>query len=200
MKYLIVNLFVIISSVAFSQTSEIDSLCQEYDKKIQQAIDEELTFEMPRIQIKTTLSKRAIGPVDHEITIYFDEYEVEIGQEGQDVFHKEAVIRKVEFEVESGSYRLFYQYYFDKGGILILYTESEMGYQCVEKSTYFLDKEAIRITQKPFTKSEQPCDEKPESFDKKELTKTEKAAASWLLDEAKKFRELLFLNYEFVKN
>jgi hypothetical protein len=200
MKHLIISLFILSAGQAFSQIEEKDSTCNAYDKKIDKALKEEATFEMPNIHIHTVLSKRAIGPVDHDIVIYFDEYEVEIGPDGMGNFHKEAVIRKVEFTISSVSYTIQNDYYFDSGGMLIKHVESEMGYRCAERSTYFEDKEAIGIKLKPLSKKDAPCDEKEEAYDKTNLTKTEKAEASWILDEAKKFREILFLQYEIVKN
>ncbi|MCB9224589.1 MAG: hypothetical protein R2780_10000 [Crocinitomicaceae bacterium] len=200
MKNLIINLFLISSMIAYSQNEQTDKICKEYDQKIQTAIDEEVIYAVPQIQITTTLSKRAIGPVNHKITIYFDEYEIEI-EEGEEVsFHKEAVIRKVEFTIASVSYQIDYHYYFDEGGLLIRYDEKEIGYECVHTTTYFKDKEPTRIVQKPLTDENCQAEKPAESFDKKELGKREKAEATWILDEAKKFRELLFLNYEFVKN
>lgn len=197
MKHLIISLFILSSSSVFSQIQEIDSICNQYDKKIAQAIEEEAWEGLPKIETKSKLIKRAIGPVEHLITIYFDEYEVELGQEGMDVFHKEAVIRKVEMVVESVSYKMEYSYYFDTGGLLIKYHMREVGYNCLERTWHFDDKKVVRVKQNPL---EADClENKPvETFDR-EPNADDKMRASWILDEAKKLREILFLNYELLK-
>ena len=200
MKYLILSLFAIISTNSIAQTEEIDKICNDYDEKIAKAEEEEVPEMAPKIEVTCQLTKRAIGPVNHKINIYFKEYEVEIGQPGQDVFHKEAVIQKVEFNISSVSYNVTYSYYFDEGGILIKYVERSEGYDCLLKEVYFEEKEAIRIKQLALTGEACIGEEKAETFDHTDPSKDEKAQASWILDDANRFREILFANYELIKN
>ena len=198
-KLATIALTLLISHI-WAQTNEIDETCKEYDDKIALAEAEEMPELVPYLKISCTLIKRAIGPVDHLVTIYFDEHEIEIGQPGQDVFHKEAVIRKATFSISAVSYNIHYSYYFNEGGILIKYVERQVGYGCRIIENYFGEKGVIRMKQQPLEADCEESDIDAETFDKTELTKEEKASASWILDDANKFRDILFNNYELIKN
>lgn len=200
MKYLIISTFIALSIGARAQSEKIDEICASYDKMIGSAEEAEETA--PRMKLTTNLIKRAIGPVSHEIIIYFDEHEMIIeGDEQEDTdYHKEAVIRKVEFQVSSASYTMDYSYYFDEGGILIKYALRNEGYSCYLKQVYFSGKTASRIKLDPFTNENCKPEDNPKVYDHKELTKNEKAEASWLMEDANIFRQLLFLNYQLIKD
>lgn len=200
MKYLIISAFIALSIGARAQTEKIDEICTSYDKIISST--EEAEEAAPRMKVTTNLTKRAIGPVSHEITIYFDEHEmiIEGGEEEDTDFHKEAVIRKVEFRISSVSYTMDYSYYFDEGGILIKYALRNIGYSCYLKQVYFSGKSASRIKLDPITNEDCKSEDNPKGYDHKELTKDEKAGASWLMEDANTFRQLLFLNYQLIKN
>lgn len=202
MKKLIISVFLIAGITTYAQTDGIEKLCQDYDQKITKAIEEEMPEALPSIKVSCFLSKRAIGPVNHLITIYFDEHEMEItGEEQEDPsFHKEAVIRKAEFTLSSGSYTDTYSYYFNEGGILIKYQVETEGYSCYKKEVYFDEKGAIRETLTPNDNGPCPQEDNPKGYDKTELSKQEKASASWFQEDANKFRQILFLNYELMKD
>jgi hypothetical protein len=197
MKQWIITLFISISISSNAQTEEIDSLCYVWDISIAEA--EEAEDYVPVIRTNSTLMKRAIGAVEHRIIIYFDEHELEIGQEGQDVFHKEAVIRKAYVKYYTPSCEIHLVYYFDEGGILIKYSKAEEGYLCQKKQVYFKEESPIRTKQGLYEGDW--CEQSSEdNYDRTQLTKEDKVEASWIQEEAKMLREILFLNYELIKN
>ncbi|UKN00826.1 hypothetical protein K6119_13915 [Paracrocinitomix mangrovi] len=200
MKKLIIIAVSLFTINVFAQTDAIDEQCTSYDKMLIQA--EEEAVPIGKMKVSCQLVKRAIGPVDHEITIYFDEHETIITQDDseQEEFLKEAVIRKVEFEISSVSYKMKYAYYFDEGGLLVKVDYVETGYECYHKESYFKSKTLIRVKQTATEGEDCQTEEKAETYDHTSPTKEEKAAASWHLADADKFRLILFNNYELMKN
>lgn len=190
----------LISMNAFAQTDEIEKICQDYDAQIAQSIEEESPELVPHINITANLIKRAIGSVQHNITIYFDEIETEENGSETDEFIKEAVIRKVEFSLTSGSYKIDYSYYFDEDGKLILYSERSVGYSCYFIQTYFKQKTAVRIKQQAISEENCDAEEETENFDHRNLSNDELAEALWIISDSDNFKKLLFYNYELIKD
>lgn len=186
-------------SEAYAQTDQIEKICKEYDEKLSRAAEEEIPESVPNLKVNCTLTKRAIGPVDHQITIYFDEHEHEVEDMGDELM-KEAVIRKVEFEISAASYTVNYSYYFNEAGLLIKYVERSIGYECFLKQVYFNEKLPVRIQQDKITGDNCMSEKEAEVYVHTELSKKEKASATWLLEDADKFRQILFANYELFKD
>lgn len=186
---------------AQNQTEDIDKLCQEYDEQIQKAEDEEVDFLPPHFTIKSILQERAIGPVERTIKLYFDEIEEieEPFEEGEYTLQYEyALLRKAVTMVETGSYSIKTELYFDKNGYLIKFRYTQDGYECYEELTYFEEHKPIRITHK---RAECPDNEDEiEPFDKIDLSKEEIANAKLLLNQAEKYREMMQNQYSLIKN
>lgn len=186
---------------AQNQTEDIDKLCQEYDEQIQKAEDEEVDFLPPHFTIKSILQERAIGPVERTIKLYFDEIEEieEPFEEGEYTLQYEyALLRKAVTMVQTGSYSIKTELYFDKNGYLIKFRYTQDGYECYEELTYFEEHKPIRITHK---RAECPDNEDEiEPFDKIDLSKEEIANAKLLLNQAEKYQVILLQQYDLIKN
>ncbi|MEX1001137.1 MAG: hypothetical protein WDZ35_03400 [Crocinitomicaceae bacterium] len=197
MKNLIIILLLLSSGTAFAQVNESDEICNAYDSLLAKAVKEGDVTHISQLNIKTTLIKRAIGPVAHEINIYFDEFEI-IHEDDQFPPEKKAAIRKVKFSINAGSYTIQYQYYFDKKGGLIKYNEVEIGYECIIRNIYYKKDAPVRITLKPTNRGCLPED-RVKPYDKTDLSKKDKLKAATALKEANQFKELLKLNYELLR-
>ena len=204
MKEAVVFMFLLIGTIAQGQTEKIDSICNAYDELIAQAIEEELDFYPPKIIISSTLNKRAIGPVDHTIKLYFDEIEevehpIE-GEENEYMTYKYAVLRKVVVIFESGSYLIESNYYLDENGFLIKFYFNENGYECYEESAYFEAHQPIRITHTETITEDCPeDDERAISYDKTKLNDEEIATAKLLLEAVEKYHVMLLNQYEIIR-
>jgi hypothetical protein len=198
MKATIVFMFLLIGTIAQSQSDKIDSLCTAYDELIAQAIEEELDFYPPKISISSTLNRRAIGEVNHTIHLYFDEHEEleEPETDDEDVlFYNYALLRKVEFIIESGSYKFSYIYYFDEIGFLIRYNEQEIGYGCKEKTCYFDEHKVFKITQESI-QTETCYEEQPaEEYVHNKPSENELSDSQSVLKEAEEYRSMLQVLY-----
>ncbi|MDG1913929.1 MAG: hypothetical protein P8I55_04980 [Crocinitomix sp.] len=82
MKTVFILLFCLLSFVSFSQIETIDARIAEYDAKIAEAIAEEMEEITPHLSTSCPLMLPAIGPVNHEIDIYFEHYQEESGADG----------------------------------------------------------------------------------------------------------------------
>ena len=205
-KIAIISLVILSSVSAYTQTTvgQINKICQAYDDQIQQAEEEEVEFLPPHITINSTLNKRAIGPVEHSIVLYFDEYEEfeEPEQDNEYVMpNKYAMLRKAIVVYESGSYTITTHYYLDEQGYLIKFIFSEIGYECYAQTTYFDEHEPIRISQESINSSD--ClllDEESIEYDKTEFNEQEKSDAQLLVVLAEQYREMLANQYDLIKD
>ncbi len=189
---------------AQNQTEDIDKLCQEYDDQIQKAVDEEVDFLPPHFTIKSILQERAIGPVERTIKLYFDEIEeIESSENGDEYSmpYEYAILRKAVTLIETGSYTIKTEQYFDEHGYLIKFKYIQEGYECYEELTYFKEHTPIRITH--ITELPEKCpnnEDEIESYDKTELNEQEIATAKLLLKQAEKYREMMQNQYSLIKN
>ena len=207
---LVITLSFLIASQLHGQNSAleksilIDKICTDYDSLIQQSIEEEMDFYPAHITIKSTLSKRAIGEVDHTIKLYFDEheeFEEPVDEEEYYMPLKYAIIRKAIVILESGSYLIESNFYFDEDGYLVKFYFSENGYECYEETSYFDQHKPIRITHKEIeTELCSDYDDPVEPYDKTNLNDTEKASALLLVKQAEKYRQILTNQYDIIKD
>ena len=179
---------------AIGQADEIDSKCADYDTLIARDVRDGMDV-VPKITVNATLIKRAIGPVKHDIVMYFDEYEVM--NESDFPHQKRATLRKVKFDINAGSYAIRYQYYFNPKGHLIKYNEVEVGYECIIRDIYFQKNKAIRVKLAPTNKGCLPED-MVKGYDRTDLSEKDKNHAQLAQKEAQKFKELLRQHYALI--
>jgi len=139
--------------------------------------------------------------LDSFINISFDEIEeIESSENGEEYSmpYEYAVLRKAVTLIETGSYTIKTEQYFDEHGYLIKFRYTQDGYECYEELTYFEEHKPIRITHK---RAECPDNEDEiEPFDKIDLSKEEIANAKLLLNQAEKYREMMQNQYSLIKN
>ena len=162
-----------------SIVTNIDSICTNYDNEIKMAIEEELDFLPPKFTITSTLMMRAIGEVNSKTTLYFDVIEKDDIDDYGNI--DTCVLRKIDVELQSGSYFIHKQYYFNSDGNLIFHKIHDEGYDCWEQSYYYLDSTCIQINQKPLSVENCNLDVIAESFKHTKLTQNEITTALSIL-------------------
>ena len=199
MKTLVLLLTLWIAAPIFAQSTidEIDALVSNYDKRLTNAMLEEEEYLVPHLEVKSQIMKRAIGIVDHTITIYFDKNDkmMETKTHTKEVHH--ATIRKANFQLISGSYTIDYAYSYNEQGDLIYYEEKMIGYSCYTKKMYFLEGVCVRVSKKAIkTDACEPTDEK--DYKRIALTKEDKEESDYVLKKAEQFKALLKVNYSIL--
>jgi hypothetical protein len=191
MKLLMTLLCILpLSFLHAEKINEIDSLAAAYDYRIAAMEAEEEPFLVPHITTSSYLMKRAIGGVQHDITIYFDIVQSE---------EPSANIRKVSFTLKSGSYNIQYSYYFDLEGGLIYYHEKDENayYDCQEWRLYFEGSQCLQLMKNPIKTN--GCEgssittQKTTQFNDKEQEKIKMIQV-----EAQQFAKLLALHYALM--
>ena len=188
MKLIVALLFAFSTSFSYANKIDaVDSIVTAYDDRIATMEMEEEPFLVPHITTSSYLMKRAIGGVQHDITIYFDMTQSE---------EPSAVIRKVSFTLNSGSYNIQYSYYFDQDGRLIYYHEKdENAYNdCQEWRLYFNAKTCLQLNHQPVTTDGCEGSSAPNRTTS-QFNDEEQAKIKTIQTEAEQFAELLSLHY-----
>lgn len=191
-------------SFSFAQLSDIpderiDQLVMEYDSYLYQHESEDMLDYVPHITISSHLIKRAIGGVDHAITIYFDRNDVMLHTETDSWEEYEAVIRKATFTIKSGSYQIHCTYHFDENGRFILATQKNIDYNygCFVKNYYFENGDCFKTVLRPFEMDEN-CESTIEYQESNKLNDDQKAEVVIMKREVEKLRKILELNYALM--
>jgi hypothetical protein len=201
MKTINILVFCLLSFVSFSQIEAIDAHIAEYDAKIAEAVAEEMEEITPHISTTCPLMLPAIGPVNHEIDIYFEHYreESELDESGMVTI---CSIRKVSFQIVSGSYQFDYTYYFNANGQLIFHSErvEDADYGCTLSSYYFKDDKCIQLKSELLATEfcELPDENQPEI--RTELSEIERFTVKWIQESSEKFKSLLALYADLMFN
>ncbi len=180
------------------QITKIDSTVRAYNEQLWQFESEGMEEFTPHLTITSDIIKRAIGPVNHEITIYFDRHDeiVEDEESSREVY--KATIRKVSFGLNTGSYTVVYDYYFDENGDFIYYWEYMIGYACYEKILHFDQGKCVKIKQKMTSPEDCFESEEVDEFERTTLNESDKKIARNLIRETEQFKKLLQLNYQIM--
>ena len=196
MKSVLFIFFLSLTAISISQVDEIEKLTLAYDSTLAAAKAEGEEFLIPHFHTQCRLNKRAVGPVNFDATVYFDEFEL---LHGEDDFppEKKCTIRKVMFDISSGSYTFRYRYYFSKTGELIKYRETEVGYECYIKTLYFSSRNAIKYHIKPTNEGCLPED-LPKEMETTQLNDQQLKFAHTVLNEADRFKKLLAIQYTLM--
>ncbi|MFT5819884.1 MAG: hypothetical protein ACI8ZM_001109 [Crocinitomix sp.] len=186
---------------SFAQIETIDADIAKYDAEIEQAISEEMEEIIPHISTTCPLILPAIGPVNHEIDIYFDQFREESEIDGI-AMQTSNTIRKVSFQLISGSYQFYYTYYFDQLGNLIFQSEraEDAEYGCTLTSYYFDQGKCIQMRSEMYATEfcEVPAENQPEV--RTELTDGDMITVNWILKSATKYKDLLALYVDIISN
>ena len=202
MKKLITSIFILTVFQLFAQVEKIDTICSEMDELIQQSIEEDIPQIAPSITIQTELMERAIGPVEHTMTIYFDEEEREFVANGTDETSWEniATRRKIIFREQSVSYDITYTYYYSEKGNLIKYVRDEKGYECVIKTYYFEGETVIKVSSQ--TQKSNKCHEEEEAdtYERTSITEDDQRIGYAILYESNRLGGILRETYQAIKD
>lgn len=177
---------------------------QAYDAFVMEAEQEETPEILPKITTTCTLMKRAIGTVNHDITIYFDRADEIIESDDPSTsplnenYH--AIIRKVSFTLTSGSYTIDFFYHFDSNGNLIRYQEKTVDsyYGCTLKTFYFNMGKCLKFTAKNFVSVDCPEEKEPTQIERTQLTDEDIKMLKEVIYECQKFKTLLELTYKLM--
>jgi hypothetical protein len=201
MKAILFLVFCFSGIIASAQIEEIDAAIADYEAQIAEAASEEMEELVPHISTTCPLMLAAIGPVNHNIDIYFDHIRIEGVTEEVTTIH-DGAIRKVSFQITSGSYDFIYTYHFDKIGKLIFYSEraEDANYGCTLSSYYFKDDKCIQLKSELLATEfcELPTENQPEI--RTELSDIEMHTVNTALDNTKKFKNLLSLYVDLMFN
>lgn len=194
-------LFSVLSVISIAQTEQIDADIASYDAQIAQAVAEEMEEIVPHISTTCPLMLPAIGSVNHEIDIYFDYSQEESDIDGAGI-RSICTIRKVSFQIVSGSYQFDYTYYFDIAGVIIFHSEraEDANYGCTLTSYYFEEDNCIQLKSELLATEfcEIPAENQPEI--RTELSDLEKVTVKWIQGNNKKFKSLLALYADLMIN
>lgn len=189
---------------AQSSPEKIDSTVQVYDAFVTEAEQEETPEILPKITTGCTLMKRAIGTVNHDITIYFDRADeiIESEKPSTSALNEsyEAIIRKVSFTLTSGSYTIDFFYHFNSNGDLIRYQEKMVDsyYGCTLKTFYFNAGKCLKFTAKNFVSADCPEETESPQIERTKLTDEDVEMLKQVIDECQKFKTLLELTYKLM--
>ncbi len=200
MKTIATLLFCFLVTFSWSQVETIDATISNYDADIIMAIEEEMPEIIPHISTTCPLILPAIGLVNHKIDIYFDKNRDE--SENEDEMSTSTTIRKVNFQIKSGSYELDYAFYFDLLGHLIYQSEraEDASSGCTLNSYYFDEGKCVQFRSELLATEfcEVPTENQPEIRTK--LSDNDLLNIKWIIDSSNKFKQLLALYTELLLN
>lgn len=202
MKKLIVIIALTTAIQSVAQTEEIDKICSETDERVALA-EEDGAFEtFPKIEVKSQLMKRAIGPVDHMITIYFNEEEKIFESNGttETEVTTTATAQKIKFNITSVSYDITETYYYNSEGDLIKYVKDEKGYECSILTYYFEDEKVIRIVSKQQESEACHSEDETKEFDKDQISKDDQGHGRNIIFNSNDLQGVLRTNYDLIKD
>ena len=201
MKTITVILFCFLAVTSWSQVETIDATIADYDAEIAMAIEEEMPEIVPHISTTCPLILPAIGLVNHQIDIYFDKNREEAENDDSEILTSTS-IRKVKFQIASGSYQLDYAFYFDLLGHLIYQSEraEDASYGCTLSSYYFDKGKCVQFRSELLATEfcEVPSENQPEI--RTELSDSDLLSIKWIIDSSNKFKQLLALYAELLLN
>jgi hypothetical protein len=150
MKYSMLPLafiFIFFTMSLFAQVHEINNIratYNAYNELIQQQ-GEDSNMSLPlKIEITSTVTERAIGPVKRHIILYYDR--LELHETDNFSFSYTNNLRKVVMDEKSG-FQIHREFLFDSAGKLIFSYMKAEGYwpECSEQRFYFKEGKLIRV-------------------------------------------------------
>lgn len=163
-----------------------------YNKFINDAKSEGMNYWPPKVSINTIQNRPALGPVNIEITYYYDEHtnREEVELENAKTW---SVLRKVVYTESMPSYTDYKEILYDKDGKLLFYYSKLTGFTCGEKRFYFSKDKLIKIKFNPFESKDCSDDNDFPSFThyKSNLTKDDLDWEKAIVNEAKNHKVAL---------
>jgi hypothetical protein len=141
----------------FAQEETVKIIRQDYldyNKKLQESESGGINFMTSPFKIKTVQVRPALGPVDIEISYYFDEVTNTTEIEDTNVHNTQGTLRKIVYKESMPSYTDYREVFFDAKGNLQFYYSKLSGYTCGEKRMYFNLNKMIKIKFNPIEGSE----------------------------------------------
>ncbi|NOQ76139.1 MAG: hypothetical protein GQ574_29330 [Crocinitomix sp.] len=202
MKSLTLFVLCLLTVQSFAQIETTDTIVAKYDAQIAQAEADEMEEIIPHISTTCPLILPAIGLVNHQIDIYFDQFREESEIEGEGI-QTASTIRKVSFQIVSGSYQFDYTFHFDLAGNLIFHSEraEDPDYSCTLTSYYF-DKQVKCIQLRSELLATEFCELPAENLPeiRTELSDIEKFTVKWIIKSASQYKELLAVYMDIMLN
>lgn len=165
-------MLVFCGSSIYGQEETITKIRQnyiDYNKKIEQAEADEYFYPMAPFRIKTVQIRPGLGPVDIEISYYFDEETREDDSENMDIRNSIGTLRKVVTTESMPSFTNYCEYFLDEKGTLLFYYSKLTGNTCGEKRMYFNLSKMIKIKFNPLGTSD--CPEEEDGFKLPDFTR-----------------------------
>jgi hypothetical protein len=128
----------------------------DYNKKLEQIELGETNYVTSPFKIKTIQVRPALGPVDIEISYYFDEETKELETENMDLRNTLGTLRKVMIKEYMPSFTDYREIFFDAKGNLMFYYSKLTGNTCGEKRMYFNLGKMIKIKFNPLGEADCP--------------------------------------------
>lgn len=148
MKIIITTIYLLfITTITQAQediVKEIRNQYNEYNEQAKLSTNEGITHLPLRFTITTSQMQRAIGPVNINTTIFYDEMEIE-PQNGENTNYKyKRTIRKITVNYQMAG-KLYKEYFFDTDGFLIFFYLHDEQWQMIEERYYFNKNELIKV-------------------------------------------------------
>jgi len=152
----IISLFMAAACAQESEIKKIRQMYNDFNNQIKQ-IDEGSFENVPlKIEIKSTVNERALGPVTKSVTMYYDRRETLRNNN----FVYSSHIRKIEVREESSTIS-YTEFFFDPSENLIFSFYKHDGYmsECNERRYYFKDGNLIRtiLNSNPHAANSKDC-------------------------------------------
>jgi hypothetical protein len=154
MKQILLSLFstILIFESAFTQEEIVNQIRQvyiQYNKHIEDLESGPGAGPTSPFKIKTVQVRPAMGPVDIEISYYFDEITRPGNNENMDTRNTTGTLRKVVYSESMPSFTDYREIFFDAKGNLMFYYSKLTGSTCGEKRIYFKLGKMIKIKFNP---------------------------------------------------
>jgi hypothetical protein len=175
-----------------------------YNAKIEKMLAGDTENSISPFKIKTSQIRPALGPVEIEITYYFDEKLKTGPNKAIEDPKYNGTIRKVVYTESMPSFTDYREIFYDSKGELCFYFSKLMGYTCGEKRMYFNLSKMIKIKFNPFEGSDcfgSQTDDKFPDFTRSEgkLTNDDLEWEKWIIKYAtyhKKTFQNLFESFQ----
>jgi hypothetical protein len=133
----------------------------DYNNELEQYMSEGLDF-MPQVfRIKTVQMRPALGPVEIEISYFFDEQTLETENPDNNSRNTKGVLRKIVYKEAMPSFTEYRELFYDTSGKLLFYYAKSTGSICGEKRVYFNQLKMVKIKFNPVTGKECPDENDP---------------------------------------